>query len=83
MSMSRFKKTIASICYVVVGGAPAAAAILVATGVGAPIAAALGALTATAAATLHFMDNPKDAKAAAELGTTVKGAIEAVKAARK
>lgn len=77
--MSRFRKILGAIAYACLAGGP----LLAATGVGIPIAAAIGAVGVAAGATLHYMDNPKDAKAAAELGTTVKGAIEAVKAAKR
>ena len=77
--MSIFRKILGAISYIAIGGGP----LLAATGVGIPIAAAIGAVGLAAGATLHLMDNPRDAKAAAELGTTVKGAIEAVKATRK
>jgi hypothetical protein len=77
--VSTFRRILGVISYVAIGGGP----VLSSTGVGLPVAGAIGALGLLAGAVLHFMDNPKDAKAAEELGTTVKGAIEAVKAAKK
>jgi len=77
--MSRFRRILGAVAYACLAGGP----LLASTGVGIPIAAAIGAVGVAAGATLHFMSNPKDAKAAAELGTTVKGAIAAVKAARQ
>jgi len=77
--MSIFRKVMGVIAYIAIPGST----LLASTGVGLPVAAALGAVGLAAGATLHFMDNPKDAAAAAELGTTVKGAIEAVRAAKR
>lgn len=77
--MSKLRKVLTAVAYVCTGGAP----ILAATGVGAPVAAALAALGLAAGAVLHFTDNPKDAKAAADVGTSIKDAIAAVKAAKK
>ncbi len=76
--MSIFRKILGALAYIAIPGST----LLASTGVGLPVAAALGAVGLAAGATLHFMDNPKDSKAAADLGTTVKGAIEAVKAAK-
>lgn len=77
--MNKFRKVLGAISYACLAGTP----ILAATGVGTAVSIALGAVGVAAGAVLHFMDNPRDAKAAAEVGTTVKGAIQAVKAIRK
>jgi hypothetical protein len=77
--MKWFRRVLATVSYVAVAGAP----ILAATGVGAPVAVALGAVGLAAGGALHFMDSPKSAADAAKLGTTVKGAIDAVKAIQK
>lgn len=79
MIMSWFRKILGVVAYIAIPGST----LLASTGVGLPAAAALGAVGLAAGATLHFMDNPKDAKAAADMGTTIKGAIDAVKAAKK
>lgn len=76
--MSMFRKILAGVSYACIAGAP----VLAASGVGLPVSIVLGGVGAVAGGVLHFMDSPKDAKAAAELGTTVQGAIAAVKAAQ-
>ena len=77
--MSTARRVLGAVAYIAIPGST----LLASTGVGLPTAAVLGALGLVAGAVLHFMDNPNDAKAAADLGTSVKGAIEAVKVARK
>jgi hypothetical protein len=76
--MSLLRKVLGVVAYIAIPGST----ILASTGVGVPAAAALAALGLAAGTTLHFMDNPKDAKAAADAGTSIKDAIAAVKAAK-
>lgn len=77
--MKRLRRILGTVAYACLAGGP----ILAATGVGIPLAAVIGGVGVVAGATLHYMDNPRDAKAAAELGTTVKGAIDTVRAVQK
>jgi hypothetical protein len=76
--MNWFRKILGTISYIAVAAGP----IVAATGVGMPIAALIGAVGVAAGATLHFMNNPLDTKAAAEAGVTVKEAIDAVRATK-
>jgi hypothetical protein len=76
--MNWFRKILGAISYIAVAAGP----IIAATGVGMPIGAVIGAVGLAAGATLHFMNNPLDSKAAAEAGVTVKQAIDAVRATK-
>lgn len=77
--MNWLRKILTVVGYVGVGGAP----ILASTGVGAPAAAALGAVGILAGAVLHFLDSPtKSTQELLALGKQTKDTIDAVKAAK-
>lgn len=78
--MNRFRKILSAISYVCIGGGP----VLAATGVGLPIAAAIGGVGVLAGGILHFLDSPtKSSQEIMELGRQAKAAADAVKAIRK
>lgn len=76
--MKWLRRILSVVSYVAVGGAP----LLAATGVGAPVAAVLGATGLAAGAWLHFMDSPKtpdDVLAAAKASVDLAKAVQAAK----
>ena len=73
--MSWFKRVLTIISYVAVAGGP----ILAATGVGMPIAAALGAVGVASGAWLHFLDAPGSAPPVAATVDAAKAVVGAVK----
>ena len=73
--MSLFKRILTVISYVAVAGGP----ILAATGVGMPIAAALGAVGVASGAWLHSHDAPGSTPPVSETVDAAKAVVGAVK----